>query len=227
LADEIVAVDSGSTDGTIALLERHGARVISSEWKGHVATKQMALEACGEPWVLCLDSDESLDGRLAGSVRETVARDDPALGGCRVNRKVWYLGGYLNHAWQPEWRLRLVRRGSARWTGSDPHDRLELTRGRSLDLAGTLRHDSFERIADHFRAQAQHARVAAESIAGAGGRGSYCRLMGSPVGAFMKQMVLKSAWRDGARGWAAAASTAAGSLMKHAILIELTRTGRD
>src|SRR5690606_38535587 len=59
LADEIVAVDSGSTDGTIELLEAAGARVLHTDWKGHVATKQMALEACGREWILCLDSDES------------------------------------------------------------------------------------------------------------------------------------------------------------------------
>ena len=68
LAAEVVAVDSGSTDGTIPLLERHGARVIRSDWKGHVATKQMALEACVQEWVLCIDSDESLQPDLKRAV---------------------------------------------------------------------------------------------------------------------------------------------------------------
>ena len=81
LATEIVAIDSGSTDGTIALLEAAGARVIRAEWRGHVATKQMALEACSHPWVLCLDSDEPVMPELAASIRAALAKDDPAVSG--------------------------------------------------------------------------------------------------------------------------------------------------
>src|SRR5258705_12320300 len=80
LGAETVAVDSGSTDGTIGLLERHGARVRRSEWKGHVATKQMALDACAQPWVLALDSDESLTAELRASVDASL-RVEPALDG--------------------------------------------------------------------------------------------------------------------------------------------------
>jgi glycosyltransferase involved in cell wall biosynthesis len=141
LAEEVVAVDSGSTDGTIAMLERcePPARIIRAEWKGYVATKQMALEACTREWVLCLDSDESLTAELRASI-ERVLGGHAAAGkeggdggeggegraGYAVNRKVFYRGRPLNFAWQPEWRLRLVRRGGAVWTGLDPHDRLEL-----------------------------------------------------------------------------------------------------
>src|SRR5215468_6088436 len=92
LATEIVAVDSGSTDGTIPLLERHRARIIRTDWKGHVATKQMALEACTGDWVLSLDSDESLEPDLQASIREALDRNDQRAHGYEVNRKVWYRG---------------------------------------------------------------------------------------------------------------------------------------
>jgi hypothetical protein len=227
LASEIVAVDSGSTDGTIPLLERHGSRVIRSEWKGHIATKQMALDACTQPWVLCLDSDESAEAGLRVALEHALDRGDSGeVSGFEINRKVYYRSRPLNHVWQPEFRLRLVRRGQARWTGLDPHDRLEVTGGAVERLGGTIRHDSIPSFAEFLAKQAVHARTMAASMHAQGKRGSILKLLTSPPGAFLKQMVVKQAWRDGWPGWLAAGSTAAATLMKHIDLIELTRASR-
>ncbi len=247
LATEIVALDSGSTDSTIPQLEREGARVERVQWQGHIATKQMALEAAGCDWVLSLDSDESVEPGLADSIREFLARDDPTVAGARVNRKTWFAGRSLDYCWQPEWRLRLVRRadvlaGLAGWGGVNPHDQLRVRYGGErqptdaaragraaalVDLSGTLRHDSFVDMRQHLANNLRHAEVSAQSLAELGARGSYWKLVSSPVGAMCKQMVLKSAWRDGWRGWAAAGSTAATTLMKHVLLIERTRLERE
>jgi hypothetical protein len=160
---------------------------------------------------------------LRDAILAALAR--PQFDGYRVNRKVWYKGRPLNHAWQPEWRLRLVRRGKARWGGIDPHDKLELVdRGPTGDLVGTLRHDSFESFIEHMGRQANYARISAQGLAARGERGSILRLLTSPFGAFAKQLIIKQAWRDGIPGWLAAATAAAGALMKHAALLELTRT---
>lgn len=225
LASEIVALDSGSTDGTVGILESFGARVRRVAWQGHVKTKQAALEACTLGWVLSLDSDESVEPGLAAAIRARVEGEASGIDGFMVRRVIWYRGRFLNHAWQPEWRLRLVRRGRARWGGLDPHDKLELA-GQSPPAArldGVLRHDSFATFADHFRAQCAHSRTMAASLHAAGVRGSYVRLLVSPAGAFLKQMVAKRAFMDGYAGWLAASSTAAGALMKHAMLLELSR----
>lgn len=230
---EIVAVDSGSTDQTIPMLEAAGARVVRSPWLGHVKTKQLAYEEAskglgGAGWVLCLDSDEPPDEVLRAEIAKVVAADDKAVSGCRMNRKIWYRGRYLEHAWQPEWRLRLVRPGRAKWTGEDPHDRMEVTDGgRVVDIAGTLRHDSFETFVEHLGKQVGHARVSAASLHAAGVRTSAWRVATSPIGAFLKQIVVKSAWRDGYAGWLAAGSTAAGALMKHMALLELQNTPKE
>ena len=224
-------------------------------------TKQMALEAATSDWVLSLDSDESVEPDLARSLREFLSRDDPTVAAARVNRKTWFAGRPLNHCWQPEWRLRLVRRavvqaGLATWGGLNPHDKLTSSlscgfsphdklevsyrgsrqptdaarAGRApilADLPGTLRHDSFDGMRQHLANNLRHAEVSAESLAEAGLVGSYWKLVTSPVGAMVKQMVMKSAWRDGWRGWAAAGSTAATTLMKHILLIERTRLARE
>jgi hypothetical protein len=224
LAAEIVAVDSGSTDGTIGLLERYRAKIVRSPWLGHIKTKQLALDGCTQPWVLCLDSDESVLADLAASIRDELSRDRLGITGYWTNRKAFYRNRALNYVWQPEWRLRLVRRGAAAWGGLDPHDALLPLDNRVAcpRLAGTLRHDSFVTFAEHFRKQADHARTMAESLHGSKRSGSYVRLVVSPPGAFFKQLVLKRGFLDGYAGWLAAASTALGSMMKHGALIEMS-----
>jgi len=92
-----------------------------------------------------------------------------------------------------------------------------------IDLEGDLRHDSFATFREQFEKEARYARLMAESLHAAGRRGSRLRVVTSPAGAFAKQMVLKSAWRDGTAGWLAAGSTAAGTLMKHLALLEMSR----
>lgn len=223
LASEIVALDSGSTDSTIKILEIAGARVIRQPWLGHVKQKQAALELCAQPWILHLDSDESLEPELQSAVRRALEADDPDIAGYEMNRRVWWAGAMLNHAWQPEWRLRLVRRGSARWTGYDPHDKLEQlpsSLGRIERLMGIMRHDTIPTLAEFLRRQVSHAEIAAESYEHSGRRASYLSLITSPTGAWLKQMIVRRAWLDGWRGWAAASATATGALMKHMILLE-------
>lgn len=222
LASEIVAIDSGSTDDTIRMLEAAGARVIRSEWLGHVKTKQLALESCTQPWILSLDSDESVEPELRRAIEAALTQNNPATRGYELNRKIFYAGRFLQHTYQPEWRLRLVRKDAARWGGLDPHDKLSLIdQSGAVDrLAGDLRHDSWTTIAEHLRKQVSHARVSAESLHKDGRRTSGGRMVLSTVGALFKQIVMRSAWRDGWRGLAAAGSAAAGTLMKHVILLE-------
>jgi len=224
LASEIVAVDSGSTDDTIPILQKAGATIIESDWLGHVATKQLALDHCTQDWVFCIDSDESLLSRLATHVERVVKT--PVAHGYTVNRKVYYRNKPLNYAWQPEWRLRLIKRGEFKWGGLDPHDQLQPIAGRNPSIAqlqGSLRHDSIGDFATFLTKQAQHAETMARSMRREGRKGSVLRLALSPPGAFFKQLIVKQAWRDGWAGWVAASSTGIATAMKHATLLELTR----
>lgn len=221
LAAHIVAIDSGSTDQTIPMLEAAGATIIRSEWLGHIKTKQKALEACQTEWVLSLDSDESPEPELIASIRQALASPG-TIGAFALNRRTYYQGRPLRHAWQPEWRVRLVRRGQASWTGFDPHDVLAPAPNVTVSrLAGHLRHDSFPTFSEHMRKQWYHATTMARSLHAAGKRGSRLSLIISPPGAFLKQLVLKRGFLDGRAGWLAAASTAMAALVKHATLLEL------
>lgn len=232
LASQLVVVDSGSKDGTLELVNACRAWcevvLLETEWRGHIATKQLALGACTCAHALALDSDEPMTPQLVESVRDACRRDVSAA---RVNRVVEYRGRLLEHCWQPEWRLRLVRKdlvkaGRAKWGGLDPHDKLEVSGEPIEDLNGTLIHESFPTFERHLSNQLKLQAVAARSNYEAGKRGSPFRLLTSPPGAFLKQLVMKGSWRDGRAGWLAAGTAASGALMKHMILLELDETHR-
>jgi glycosyltransferase involved in cell wall biosynthesis len=125
-ADEIVVVDSGSTDRTCDIAHEFGARVIHEPWRGYVAQKQYAVDLCIKDWVLLLDADEEVSSGLGEEIR-AVIRDLNALSGYRLPRKNMFLGRWIRHGgFYPDPKLRLFRRGQGFVTGHDPHDRCEL-----------------------------------------------------------------------------------------------------
>lgn len=227
LAAEIVALDNGSTDGTIDLLRSRHVRVEHTQWLGHIRTKQLALEACRQPWILSLDSDESVQPDLAESIRRAFASGEPSATAMAVRRVVYYRQRPLRHAWQPEWRTRLVRAGSARWAGRDPHDVLTPADPtvRPLRLDGVLRHDSISTFTEFLHKQVQYGRISADELHAAGKRSGPLRLVVSPCGAFLKQLIVKRSFLDGWPGWLAASSACIASAAKHVALIELVRAG--
>ncbi len=227
LADEIVAVDSGSTDATIDMLRAAGARVIESPWLGYVKTKQLALEHCTGDWVLALDSDESPLPELVKCIE--AALDCPGQHtGFMINRKVFVDDTPLNHAWQPEWRLRLVLRGHYRWAGLDPHDHLVPVNpdGSVHMLRGDLRHDSISTWDEFLAKQARHAETMARSMLAEGRGPSRLKLLTSPPGAFFKQLILRRAFLDGIPGLRAAHATARATRLKHEALFRLAQEGQ-
>ncbi|MFG0247127.1 MAG: glycosyltransferase family 2 protein [Phycisphaerales bacterium JB052] len=233
LADQLVVVDSGSTDGTLDLVnacrswdgdDACEVLLIETHWRGFVRTKQLALDACSGDYTLWLDSDEPVSLELAASIRDAMKR---GIDGATVNRVVEYKGELLRHCWQPEHRLRLVRtelvrHGKARFAGVDPHDYLEVDPPHAAPLIeGVLIHESFPTFAQHLENARRLSLVSAQSMHASGKRSSPIKLMTSPPGAFLKQLLLKGSWRDGYAGWLCAATSAAASLMKHMMLYEM------
>jgi len=226
LAQEIVVIDSGSTDGTRAVAEKFGAHFETHPWQGHVAQKNLALQRCTQPWVLCLDADEALSPELAAALRERFAAGQPTEDGFYVNRFNFYLGAWIRHAWYPEWRLRLVRRERARWGGLDPHDKLEVD-GSTARLPGNLLHYPFDSVRDHLESELKYARIMADSYARAGRDCRWYHVLCSPGLAFFKSLVLKGGWRDGWRGWIIAGSKFLNTFAKYALLLERLRLAGD
>jgi glycosyltransferase involved in cell wall biosynthesis len=125
-ADEIVVVDSGSSDRTCEIARQYGAKVVVEPWRGYAAQKNFAIEHCTKTWVLSLDADEEISSDLAQEIRNVIS-DPNAMDGYRMPRLNLFLGRELRHGgFYPDPKLRLFRRGMGFVTGRDPHDRVEL-----------------------------------------------------------------------------------------------------
>jgi len=226
LASEIVVMDSGSVDATAALAQDYGARVLVRDWPGYTVQKNQAMEACTQPWVLSLDADEALSEELANDLCRLFADGAPSLDGYWVNRRTFYLGNWIWHAWYPEWRLRLVRRdASPCWKGGSIHESLTVE-GKTGRLQGDLLHYSYRDLADHFTRTIQYARVGADDLIRQHKPFRWYKLLLSPWARLFRILVLKQGWRDGWRGLVIAVSSMFAAFLKYAFVLEAELTAR-
>ena len=199
IASEIVVVDSHSTDNTLEIAEASGAKVFVEDWQGHIRQKNSALQKCTQPWILSLDCDEVVSPELREAIVSAV--NEGVRPGYRINRRTFYLGKLLRYAWQPDWKLRLVRKDAGpRWTGYDPHDRLEID-GRCGRLNGDLIHYSYADLKDHIQRLVAYAEITAFSYHQNGKRFHWHHLLINPPAAFLKKFALKRAFLDGSQGF--------------------------
>ncbi len=217
-ADEIVVVDSGSTDGTQALAIAHGARVIEQTWMGFGPQKQFAVEACQHDWVLCLDADELVSPELQTSITQTLtAPVHPAYRFPRCNR---FLGRYLKYGeGYPDWSLRLFDRRHACWSADAVHEKV-LCSTPIGTLKGDLLHDSAESLANYLSKQNRYTTLAAEMALAAGKRASFGRIALSPFIRFIKFYLVRQGFRDGLPGLIHIAIGCFNSFAKYAKMLE-------
>lgn len=220
IAGEIVIVDSFSTDGTVSIAEEFGATVYRRPWPGYHEQKNICLEKCSGDWVLCLDCDEVVSPELRSSIVKVMALPDAAAG-YYVNRRTHYLGRLLRHAWQPDRKLRLVRRNAnPRWEGGDPHAHMAVD-GRAGRLDGDLIHYSYKNFDAHMNQSRALARQMAENLFARGKRSGAFELLVKPPFVFFRRYVLQRAALDGVPGLIAALSGATYVYMKYAYLWEM------
>ena len=217
-ADEIVVVDSGSTDGTQALAERHGARVIEQDWLGFGPQKQFAVEAAQHDWVLCLDADERVTPELQTAIETALA--NPAAAAFRFPRCNRFLGRYLKHGeGYPDWSLRLFDRRRARWSDDAVHEKV-VANGPVGELRGDLLHESAESLASYLTKQNRYTTLAAEMALAAGKRASFGRIALSPLIRFIKFYVVRQGFRDGLPGLIHIAIGCFNSFTKYSKMLE-------
>lgn len=196
--DEIVVVDSGSTDGTAELAERYGARVVSCEWRGFGPQKQFAVEQARHDWVLCVDADERVGDALRASIEAALAA--PAVPAFRFARCNRFMGRYLRHGeGYPDWSLRLFDRRHARWSDDSVHEKVRAF-GKVVALRGDLIHDSAETLDGYLAKQNRYTTLAARQAMASGQRVTAARLLFSPLVRFIKFYVLRLGFLDGLPG---------------------------
>lgn len=220
-ADEIVVVDSDSTDDTIEIARRYTDRVFQHEFKGYKDKHQFADAQTTGDWIFWIDADE----RVTPELREAIERlrglpDEKRSDGYKIARRTDYLGEWVLHSgWYPDYQMRLYRKSKSYWDGVAPHETARVN-GEVSVLPGELLHYTKRDLSEHHRVTESYATLAAEHYAKQGRKVGPFGIFINAVSAFVRTYILKQGFRDGARGLIIAGFTSYGVFLKYAKLWE-------
>lgn len=223
-ADEVIVVDSGSSDGTPEIAAKLGAKVFSEEWRGFRAQKQRATDLCSHNWILSLDADEALSPESAAEL-ETLLRSNHLdnFDGYSFPRLSFNLGRWIRHGgWHPDLQLRLFDRTRASWQGGDKvHERVSAKNIHRLE--NSIFHYPFANLADQIETNNRYSGLGAEELKAKGKRFSVTKLMFKPWSKFIESYFIKRGFMDGLPGFIIAVGAAYSVFLKFAKLWELER----
>jgi glycosyltransferase involved in cell wall biosynthesis len=221
-ADELIVVDSGSTDETCAVARQYTDRVLVRDWPGYGAQKNYAASIASHDWILSLDADERITPALAGEIAATLGTD-PEQKAYRVPRVTRYLGRWIRTTdWYPDYQLRLYDRRSAQWNRRYVHESVD-ARGSVGRLRGELQHFAYRDIAEHLETIDRYSALAARQMLESGRRTGLLEIAGHPPLAFLRNYVLRGGIRDGVPGLVVSALNAYYVMLKFAKLWELEK----
>ena len=224
-ADELIVVDSGSTDETTTIARQHTPRVIVREWPGYAAQKNYAASIASHDWILSIDADERVTPELAHEI-QTLMTTDPPHAGYRVPRVTWHLGRWIRTTdWYPDHQLRLYDRRAAEWTGKYVHESVSV-HGSAGTLGGELQHYAYRDIADHLETIDRYTTYAARQLHEDGRRAGLLEIAGHAPLAFLRNYLVHGGIRDGVPGFIISALNAYYVHLKFAKLWELQNVER-
>lgn len=212
--DEIVLLDSCSSDRTREIAAAHGARVAESgEWPGFGPQKNRAIDLATGDWILSIDADERVTPQLAAEIRAAIAQ--PGMDAFAMRRSSSYCGRAIRHSgWWPDWVTRVFRRGRARFSDDLVHERL-VTRGRVERLGAILLHESFVDLEDVLDKMNRYSSLGAEQLASTDRRGGVGTALVHGLAAFVRTYLLRRGFLDGREGLMLAVSNAEGAYYKY------------
>ena len=224
VADEIVVVDSFSKDKTEEICKRFNVVFIQHPFEGHIQQKNVALDAASHDLVLSLDADEALTPELAQSILNIKEKSE--FEGYTFNRLTNYCGHWVKHCgWYPDAKIRLVNRKNARWTGTNPHDRLDLKDNLPHGhLKGDLLHYSYNTIEDHYKQIEYFGAIAAKELHSKGGTSNWFIILTKVIAQFIKSFFIKLGFLDGKTGFTISRLSAYATYRKYKILLNLKRS---
>ena len=222
-ADEIIVVDSNSTDGTREIAERQGAKVIVRDWPGFSEQKQFGVDASNHDWILSLDADERVSPELKVEI-ETLKKSGPTADGYRIPRLSFYMDREIRHSgWYPDRQLRLFDRRKGRWNGRRIHESVQMApEARTADLNSNIHHFSVKSVTQHHQMIGErYAPLGARQMYESGRATSRFQvIMAGPI-AFLRSYVLKMGFLDGFPGFCIARFAAYHAYLKHLLLLEM------
>ena len=199
-ADEVIVVDSGSTDGTAEIARPKATRVMVREWPGYSAQKNFAADQASNDWVLSLDADERVTPALAQEIRSLLQRG-PDAPGYRIKRVSFYLGRWIRTTdWYPDYQLRLYDRRAGRWNGLRIHESFRLTAGQPRLLSGEIEHYAYRNISHHLKKIDAYTTLIAEQLHEEGRRTSLVTMALHATFAFFRNYILRRGCLDGVPG---------------------------
>lgn len=225
-ADDIVVVDSQSTDRTVDIARQAGCRVISQMFLGYAAQKNFALSHAAHQWVLCLDADEWLRSEAEAPIRSALAMRAPDVAGYTLKRHTYYLGDWVNHGgWWPEYKIRLFDRQRGQWCGDALHEGVRVV-GRVAHLEVEIGHRSYRDIAHHLSKLNTYTTTMARDLHERGAaRVGMGTLVCHPLARFCRMFLLQGGWQEGLRGFIIASIGAFYVFAKYAKLWERQSSG--
>ncbi|MGH7830079.1 MAG: glycosyltransferase family 2 protein, partial [Candidatus Binatia bacterium] len=219
--DEIVVVDSFSTDRTVEICREYTDRVIQRAWAGYRDQKAFAHSQATRDWVFLVDADEEVPPELRDEVREALRRYGDRYAAFSVPRLVRYLGRWWwRGGWYPDYDIRVFRRKRATWGGLDPHERI-LIDGKVLRLKHPLHHYTYRDITDHLRRVNHFTTVSSKELRDQRRRWKWMDNLCRPAARFFRSYVWKRGFLEGFPGFFIAATAAIYVFLKYAKLLEL------
>jgi glycosyltransferase involved in cell wall biosynthesis len=221
VADEIVVLDSFSTDKTPEICAAFGVRFFQHAFDGHIEQKNRALTLASFDIVLSLDADEALDDNLKNAIQQCT--QNWLADGYTMNRLTNYCGQWIHYSgWYPDKKLRLFDRTKAQWGGLNPHDKIMMTdQARIEHLEGDLLHYSYYSVEEHRERSHKYAFIGAQAMLNAGEKGYYYQLIINPLSKFIRNYILKRGFMDGKAGWTICTITALETFWKYRYLLRL------
>jgi len=219
--DEIVVVDSFSTDRTVDICKEYTDRVYQHEWLGYIGQKNLIREMAQYPWVLFLDADEEVSPELRDEILAEFEKGPGPIMGYQFPRQVYYLGKWIRHGeWYPDIKLRLFRKDHGRSEGQEPHDHV-VVNGPVKTLKGHLRHYTYDDMRDHIETVNRFSTITAQEKSLQGKRFRWIDVIFRPPLRFIKAYFLRRGFMDGAPGFIIAIVSAFGVFVKYAKMWEL------
>lgn len=215
IADEIIVVDSFSTDNTKTICNKYKVNFIEQEFLGYKEQKNFAVSKANYDYILSLDGDEALSEKLKNSIK--VLKTNWLFDGYYFNRLNNYCGDWIHYSdWYPDKKLRLFKKGNGQWGGINPHDKYVLNKNsKSGKLNGELLHWIYKDYDEHKKKVITFSSIAAKAYYDEGIKSSLFKIIFRPTWAFFKAYILRLGFLDGKNGWRICKQTFNGTYLKY------------